>query len=65
MCFPPPNDATICQDCDNKDGPFCGAGMGCAMAKCAKYCCDDGDCGASGASCVKGNWPGVDVGICQ
>jgi hypothetical protein len=67
-CFDPPNDAKLCGACDNSAGPFCGGGMGCAQKKCAKYCCDDGDCG-TGGKCTKSDqngpfWPGVDVGIC-
>jgi hypothetical protein len=51
VCFPGPNDATICGACDNQNGPFCGAGLTCfdfggATPLCAKYCCTDADCGA-------------------
>lgn len=69
QCFPPPNDANVCGMCDNMNGPFCKGGHGCAAKNgCAKYCCDDGDCGTG--TCVKTNgenqplWPGVDVGVC-
>ncbi len=67
-CFPPPNDGKLCGACDNSKGPFCGGGLGCAQKKCAKYCCDDGDCG-TGGKCTKSDangpfWPGVNVGIC-
>lgn len=69
VCFPPPNDVDLCGTCDNSAGPFCKGGFGCTgMTGCAKYCCDDGDCGSG--TCVKDAgdgqpiWGGVDLGYC-
>jgi hypothetical protein len=54
-CFDPPNDAALCAACDASAGPFCVAGATCIgeppAATCAKYCCDDGDCGDG--TCIK------------
>ena len=68
-CFAPPNDTPVCKPCDNMAGPFCQGGYACGAANgCAKYCCDDGDCGSG--TCMKTNangdalWPGVSVGLC-
>jgi hypothetical protein len=59
-CYPPPNDSKICESCNNQGGPFCGAGLACVSGKCAKYCCDDTDCG--GGSCNKEE--GAPLGVC-
>jgi hypothetical protein len=47
-CFAPPNDVAICGTCDASAGPFCKGTSTCYDGKCAKYCCDDTDCGPSG-----------------
>jgi hypothetical protein len=68
VCFPPPNDSGVCVTCDNKAGPFCKGGYGCSASNgCAKYCCDDGDCGTG--KCVKEGqdgplWGGIGAGVC-
>jgi hypothetical protein len=54
QCFDPPNDALLCGACGNVAGPFCAAGATCDSntgGACHRYCCGDGDCGASGV-CV-------------
>ncbi len=71
------NTADLCEPCDQQAsaGPFCTEGTTCfrpdgsgTLPSCARYCCDDGDCG--GATCVKtsaGNaWfvQAPDVGVC-
>jgi len=68
VCFPAPNDSGLCVACDNESGPFCQGGYGCSASNgCAKYCCDDGDCGSG--KCVKEGqdgplWGGIGVGVC-
>ncbi|NUQ78430.1 MAG: hypothetical protein HUU21_33285, partial [Polyangiaceae bacterium] len=45
-CYPPPNPQGLCAAC----GPnilYCSGGLTCVGGKCAKFCCDDGDCSAS------------------
>jgi hypothetical protein len=45
-CFPPPNNTPVCDACDIDMGPFCAPGERCLSdGGCARYCCDDGDCG--------------------
>jgi hypothetical protein len=49
-CLPPlPGDTVVglCQMCDLFDDPVCGPGMHCfaGTSTCARYCCDDADCG--------------------
>lgn len=46
-CFGPPNDRALCATCGQAEG-FCLAGHTCVGGQCGRYCCDDGDCGASG-----------------
>lgn len=58
-CYPAPNDNAICTACGSADG-YCQGGMTCA-GTCAKFCCDDGDCGTG--KCDSTNTGGV-VGIC-
>lgn len=51
-CFQPgASDGAICAACDEQM-TFCQDGMTCLVSamQCAKFCCDDGDCGA-GATC--------------
>jgi hypothetical protein len=52
-CFPAPNTAMLCGMCTNAMGPFCEGTMHCledmSGGKCARYCCDDGDC--AGGKC--------------
>lgn len=74
------NSASLCEACDQQamNGPFCTEGTTCfspngpdgfgSLATCARYCCDDGDCG--GGTCVKTSsgaaWfiQAPDVGVC-
>lgn len=71
------NTANLCQPCDQQDpsGPFCTEGTTCfrpdgtmSLGSCARYCCDDGDCG--GGTCVKtaagSAWfvQAPDIGVC-
>jgi hypothetical protein len=46
VCYdpPPPNTAGICASCDDKT-VACLGGFTCLYGQCARYCCDDGDCG--------------------
>lgn len=62
-CFPAPNTEALCAACDNQT-TFCQAGLTCVGdGKCARYCCDDSDCGAG--KCDKGalELPS-DLGVC-
>jgi hypothetical protein len=47
QCFQPPNTAQLCGVCDNVKGPYCAPGLHCFAATntCARYCCNDADCG--------------------
>ncbi|MBL9022184.1 MAG: hypothetical protein JNL21_08275 [Myxococcales bacterium] len=50
VCYPDNNEHTACEGCGD-DGIYCVAGYGC-LEQCAKYCCDDADCGPG--TCRKG-----------
>jgi hypothetical protein len=65
-CFPPPNDVGLCGACDYATGVFCGAGTHCAYPsqKCAKTCCDDGDCGTGTCDKTTLGLPSG-VGVCM
>jgi len=64
----PPNTADLCAACDTKNGPACKDGSTClyddasqTTSKCAKYCCNDQDCGGATGSCALG---GGTIGFC-
>jgi len=61
-CYPTENVNALCSDCGDKAG-YCKPGLTCGPGQyCARYCCDDTDCG--GATCdKKQGYPGF-VGIC-
>jgi hypothetical protein len=65
VCFPTPVAAPLCAGCSNENGPFCAGTLHCleqgGTASCARYCCDDGDCG--GGMCDTSSVPGG-VGLC-
>jgi hypothetical protein len=60
-CYDPPNDRDLCQTCGQADG-FCKGGQGC-VGVCAKYCCDDTECGAGKCDKVTFDFGGT-VGVC-
>jgi hypothetical protein len=61
-CFLPPNTEPLCAPCGEADG-YCQPGMICLDEGCARYCCNDGDCGSG--YCDKTLLePGLPVGIC-
>jgi hypothetical protein len=60
-CYGPPNTEEICDACDHNTGLHCRGGFGCIQGKCAKYCCDDGDCSEEGSCALK---DGLGVGVC-
>jgi hypothetical protein len=64
-CFPAAAGVAACAPCSNASGPFCTATFHCISqgesGLCARYCCDDGDCG--GGRCDTSNLPGG-VGVC-
>lgn len=68
VCLPPPNDAALCEPCSSAAGPYCGATLHCIQdaksgaSACARYCCDDGDCGAG--TCDKTSFGSDGVGLC-
>ena len=71
QCFPPPNDVALCGACSAASGPWCMAGSTCVGntgTQCAKYCCDDTDCGPG--TCFKNDgtndvFPAaVGLGVC-
>lgn len=69
VCYPAPNEKALCEACDGGNGPWCQGTMTCAGSKCARFCCDDGDCGTG--TCVKDDgmggeaFPGLGaIGLC-
>jgi hypothetical protein len=63
-CFPPPNTNAACAVCGQNDG-YCEPTFTCYEGRCAKYCCDDGDC-SEDSYCDKEyleDFPGS-VGLC-
>lgn len=58
-CYDPPNDALLCEECGQATS-FCAGGMTC-VGTCAKFCCDNGDCGTGTCDLEAGD--GV-VGLC-
>ena len=61
VCYPAPNDAKLCEECDQSNGPYCAPGHTCLEdGGCAKYCCDDGDCGTGTCQLYKD----LQVGTC-
>ncbi len=47
QCFDGPNEVDLCDACGQADG-FCAPGSTCLAGDCARFCCDDGDCGPDG-----------------
>lgn len=68
QCWDGPNPQTICAECSDTIG-FCAGGLSCVEASsagdfaCAKYCCDDTDCGPNGYCDDTLGLPG-DIGLC-
>ena len=50
QCYPDGNTQDVCQDCGVTGTDYCKAGSTC-LVQCAKYCCDNSDCG--GGVCTK------------
>jgi hypothetical protein len=63
QCFVEPTDEGLCEMCDGSMF-FCQGGDVCLPdGGCAKYCCDDGDCGSG--YCDKTMLPGeTTIGVC-
>jgi hypothetical protein len=59
-CYPPPNEVSEGDECNDKEGPSCAPGMSCDTpgeshpdGVCRKLCCADTDCGrAQARRCV-------------
>jgi hypothetical protein len=75
-CFPPPNSAPVCGDCDELTLP-CGSESTCvqpgdgSFGTCYRYCCTDADCGGDGvcdtglgANYLQPALPSDVVGLC-
>ncbi|TVR02605.1 MAG: hypothetical protein EA398_07730 [Deltaproteobacteria bacterium] len=45
QCFPAEEAAGHDAACDNRTGPFCGAGLHCVDGACHAFCCHDDECG--------------------
>jgi hypothetical protein len=60
-CFPPDNTVIQCGACD-VNGPFCTGTLHCFNQQCARFCCTDADCGASGTCDTALSQDGV--GLC-
>ncbi|MEM1032599.1 MAG: hypothetical protein AAGN82_19800, partial [Myxococcota bacterium] len=50
VCFGPPNTQEACESCDLMQNSFCVGGFSCQGNACARFCCNDDDCGPS-ATC--------------
>lgn len=65
-CLSGSHDKGICEPC-GPDVGFCDSGMICAMGisglRCARFCCNDGDCGA-GAKCTQYADLMGEIGLC-
>ena len=63
-CYPAPNKQDLCQPCGTKADGFCKGGETCGGVgnTCAKFCCDDADCGAG--KCDKSAMSTGGVGLC-
>lgn len=46
-CYPPPNEVALCEPCGEAEG-WCAPGHVCIGGGCARWCCDDADCGPQG-----------------
>jgi hypothetical protein len=61
-CKPPPNIMNVCGVCGGPDSGSCRGGQTC-IGKCARYCCDEGDC--NGGICFKDPFAAfANVGVC-
>jgi hypothetical protein len=61
MCLEQKSSSGLCAPCDPLGGS-CGAGLTCIAGSCAKFCCEDTDCGA-GNICEK-SLAGMGAGVC-
>ncbi|MDW8251070.1 MAG: hypothetical protein RMJ98_17385, partial [Myxococcales bacterium] len=63
QCYPAPNTLGLCEKCGGEDELSCKGGLTCAGGKCARFCCNDSDCG--GGFCNTTTGTGVkDLGVC-
>ncbi|MEZ4301708.1 MAG: hypothetical protein R3B70_42630, partial [Polyangiaceae bacterium] len=62
VCYPDGNTQSLCDECGVTGSDYCLGGMTC-VGKCAKFCCDDGDCGTG--TCTKGGFADPAVGFCE
>jgi hypothetical protein len=61
-CYPAPNIENICGACGGQGESFCAAGLTC-IGTCARFCCDDSDCGTG--FCFKDPFAEIaSVGVC-
>ncbi|MBK8256255.1 MAG: hypothetical protein IPK82_26760 [Polyangiaceae bacterium] len=61
-CYPDGNTQDLCMECGVSGSDYCKGGMTC-VGKCARYCCDDADCGTG--TCTKGGFADPNVGFCE
>lgn len=70
QCYPDGNTHALCESCGDAaaDGNYCQPGLAC-VSKCARYCCDDSDCGTGTCTKVDGSAPlfatAPGLGLCQ
>jgi hypothetical protein len=62
QCYPGPNAVSLCGECGADKG-FCAGGLYC-LGKCAKYCCEDKDCGTGKCDTKFSSDPAVPLGVC-
>jgi hypothetical protein len=65
VCYPPPNTEALCDACGPNAAGYCQGGMACYSVTdtCARFCCNDGDCG-TGVCDLTYFGAGSPVGIC-
>lgn len=63
-CFVYPGAAGTCEDCGKATGDKigCAGKLTCRAYRCARFCCNDDDCGTG--KCFKGSYPDHAVGAC-
>ncbi len=60
-CYSSVNIESVCDACDANKNLNCRPGHTCLSGKCARYCCDDGDCSQDGSCQYKDEFG---IGVC-
>lgn len=62
VCYAPPNTKKTCEVCGTDPNSYCSPGNTCVGGQCARFCCDDNDCSATG-KCEPAALEGLSVGF--